>query len=181
MNFTKYKILFSTILIIFVIFSFSSCGNDITGTIKEPNLKDIYDAVVTAYGENYIPEIPMEKESLITATSIKTEDIDDFIAETTMFNVNTDTFIAIKAVKDKGIEVETALLKYQIWVANESFQYPENIAKAKASKVLRYGDYVFFIMLGASDRDEEKTDEEALTFAEEQVKIGTDVIDAMFK
>lgn len=177
----KTKGLLTTIIMILSLFSFTACGNNSGGTTKEPPLKDVYDAVVAAYGENYIPEVPMEEESLVIATGINAEDISEFIAETPMFNLSSDTFIAIKAVKGKGVDIEKSMFNYQIWVANESFQYPANLAKAKASKVLRHGDYVFFVMLGASNQAENPTEEEALNFAEEQIKIGTDAIDAMFK
>ena len=165
-------------LIALTVFSFVACGS---GSTKKPDLKDIHDAVVAAYGENYIPSVPMDKEVLVTATGVKAEDIEEFIAQTPTIDLSTDTFVAIKAVEGKGLDVETELIKYQVFVANESFQYPMNQAKAKASKVIRQGDYVFFIMLGASNPAENSTEEEALTFAKEQIKIGNDAIAAMFK
>lgn len=58
-------------------------------------------------------------------------------------------------------------------------QYPGNMAKVNASRVLRHGDYVFFLMLGAID-DAAETDEQAATFAEEQTQIAVDAIEAVF-
>ena len=181
-NIIKFNLIISKALILLLtFFSLYACGNNSVDTSKYPQLMDIYNAVVTAYGDDYRPNSPIEKESLTTITGIKTDDIDEFIAEMPMISESLDTFIAIKAIKGKGTDIETELFKYQVFVANESFQYPLNQVKAKASKVIRQGDYVFFIMLGASNPAENPTEAEALTFAEEQTKIGTDVINAMFK
>ena len=42
--------------------------------------------------------------------------------------------------------------------------------------MVRHGDYVFFVMLGAFDESENSSEEEQQKFAEEQTKIGVDVI-----
>ena len=57
-------------------------------------------------------------------------------------------------------------------------QYPMNLPKIQASEVKVYGDYVFFIMLGAAD--EEGLDEEAaLKFYQEQNQVAVKAIEGV--
>ena len=58
--------------------------------------------------------------------------------------------------------------------------YPMNVAKVQSGKVVRYGDYVFFVMLGDYDDRTDVTEEDNLKFAEEQTQIGLDVIASFF-
>jgi len=55
-----------------------------------------------------------------------------------------------------------------------------NMPKLEASQVVRHGDDVYFVMLGAYNNDE--TDEAALlTFYQDQTKIGVDMIDSYYE
>ena len=42
----------------------------------------------------------------------------------------------------------------------QAMQYPMNMPKIQASRVIRKGDYVFFLMLGYISSEEEELDEE---------------------
>ena len=68
---------------------------------------------------------------------------------------------------------------YQKVLQEDTLMYPMNIAKVQASQVVRHGDYVFFVMLGAFD-EESTTEEAQQVFADEQTKIGTDAIASFF-
>ena len=54
-----------------------------------------------------------------------------------------------------------------------------NMAKVKASEVIRHGDYVFFLMLGTYDTSIED-ENAALEAAKEANKIGVDVVNGFF-
>ena len=99
-----------------------------------------------------------------------------------MISTFVETFIGAKAKEGKGDEVETALNAYRDRLVNDTMQYPMNIAKIQASQVIRHGDYVFFVMLGApTDAAMEEGDEAALKSASENNQIAIDIIDGYFK
>ncbi|MGN9166251.1 DUF4358 domain-containing protein [Tissierellaceae bacterium HCP3S3_D8] len=144
------------------------------------DLNEIHDAVKEAYGEDYFPNRELTPEEIENLTGIKEDDMEDFIAESPMISVQADTFIAIKAKEGKGDIIEKSLEKYRTSLVEDSLQYPMNIAKVNGSKIVRHGDYVFFLMLGKIDERTEATDEERLEFAKAEVKRGEDVINEFF-
>ncbi len=139
-------------------------------------LQEIYDSVKAAYGENYIPSMMLEEQQLTEVYGINMYNVENFIAEGPMMSGHVDTFLAFKAVDGKGEDVAKDVTAYQNMQQNEALQYPMNMAKVSASQVVRHGDYVFFVMLGAFDESENSSEEEQQKFAEEQTKIGVDVI-----
>ncbi|NLC66641.1 MAG: DUF4358 domain-containing protein, partial [Clostridium sp.] len=92
-----------------------------------------------------------------------------------------DMFIAVESKEDKGDLVESDLTDYRDYMVNNAVMYPMNIAKVNASKVVKYGDYVFFIMIGEYDSRDDVTEEQALIFAKEQVDKAEKIIDSFFK
>lgn len=143
----------------------------------EISLQEIADAVKEVYGENYLPSMEMTKEDLVTQSGVKAEDIEDFIAEIPMISTHVDTFYAIKAVEGKGEDVEKALNEYRDTLIDNSMNYPMNIEKVNATQVVRHGDYVFLVMLGAIDERRSRPAD----FAKEEVQKGIDAINAFFK
>ncbi len=137
-------------------------------------LSKFHQAVKDAYGENYIPSMEFTKEELSERFGVSEDWYDDAFAEGPMMSGHVDTFVAIKAKDGKAEEVEKALNAYRDTQINDTLQYPMNIEKVNASKVLKQGNYVFFVMLGGFG--EEETEEQAKKYAEEQTQIGVDAI-----
>lgn len=151
-------------------------------TVVKINLADIHTAVKTAYGESYIPNMEYDEQTLLDIYGIGKDLYDSYIAEGPMISVHVDNFVAIEAKKGKGEEVEKLLAAYRDNLIKDSMQYPMNIAKVQASEVVRHGDYVFFIMLGAISDEAETMDEEAaLTFAKEENQIAVKTINGFFQ
>ncbi len=146
----------------------------------DPTLQEVYDDVKTAYGENYGPSMMLETQQLSEIYGINMDNVESFIAEAPMMSAHVDTFFAIKAVEGKGEDVEKDLTAYQTSQQTEALQYPMNMAKVNASQVVRHGDYVFFVMLGAFDERTDATEDQQLEFAKEQTKIGVDAIAGHF-
>ncbi len=109
------------------------------------------------------------------------KDVEKFVAKLPLMSTHVDTFIAVQAKAGKGENVEKALLANQKTIQENSLTYPMNIAKVSASKVVRYDDYVFFVMLGAFDERDEVTEAEALKFAQEENQKYLDIISSFFK
>lgn len=139
-------------------------------------LQEIYDSVKAAYGENYVPSMMLEEQQLTEVYGINMDNVENFIAEGPMMSAHVDTFMAFKAVDGKGEDVEKDLTAYQEVQQSDALQYPMNMAKVNASQVVRHGDYVFFVMLGAFDENADASEEDQLKFAQEQTKIGVDAI-----
>lgn len=147
---------------------------------KEVVLSDVVQKVKDAYGENYVPSMVIDEQMLVDLYSINIDDVDEFIGEMPMMSAHVDTFIAIKATEGKGDAIETALNDYREYVVSSAMQYPSNIEKVKASQVVRHGDYVFFVMLGAFDDNLDASEADQAKFAQEQCQIGVDAINSCF-
>lgn len=148
---------------------------------KVVDLKEVHSAVKEALGEDYYPNRELTLEEIENFTGIKEADMESFIAEAPMMNVNVDTFIAIKAKEGKGDAIEAGFEKYRKYLIEDSVIYPMNIAKVHASKIVRHGDYVFFLMLGKHDDRQEATDEERLEFAKAEIQKVEDTINKFFE
>lgn len=147
---------------------------------KEPVLDDIVKAVKDAYGEDYLPSIEISKEELTDVYGLTMENVEEVFAEGPMMSGHVDRLIAVKAAQGKGEEVEKELTAYQTILKEDTMMYPMNVARIQASQVVRHGDYVFFLILGAYGDDVNTTEEEQQKFADEQTKIGIDTIASFF-
>lgn len=150
-------------------------------TTPAPALSEIHEAVKAAYGENYLPDMPLDSELLANLKIIPADLYSEFIAEVPMISANADEFMAFKAAEGKADDLEKALNAYKDYLINESFQYPVNKVRVQASEVVRHGDYLFFVLLGPVDMEtEEQGDDAILNAAKDGVKIGVDVINGFF-
>lgn len=148
-------------------------------TAREVKLEDIYTAVKEAYGDQYIPSMEYDEQALKELFGIPADLYISYIAEGPMISVHVDNFVAIEAKEGKGEEVEKLLNTYRDYLVTESLQYPMNMSKVEASEVVRHGDYVFFVMLGAVD-DDAADEASALEAAKKSNHIGVDVINGFF-
>lgn len=171
-------------------FGLAACGNgQSTGNASQaqteaakelPELSEVFDAVKDAYGEDYLPSMEIDQETLQAAYGIDESLYEEFKGEAPMMSAHVDTFLAIRGKEGKGEEIEGILEEYRNSQIENSFQYPMNMPKLEASQVVRHGDDVYFVMLGAYNNDE--TDEAALlTFYQDQTKIGVDMIDSYYE
>lgn len=139
----------------------------------------ILDAIKEAYGENYLPSMPVEKEYLVSVMGLEEGSFTDFAGELPMISAHADMAIIVKAAEGKAADVKEKLEAYRKYLIEDSMQYPMNMPKINASKVLENGDYLGYIILGAFS-DEEADESAQADFAEEQVKIGVDAFNNYF-
>lgn len=152
-----------------------SCIVTVKKKSAKSELENILKAVKKAYGSNYRAQISMPKNELSEIVGLKSSLYDAVIAEVPLMSMNVDTFIAVHPVAGKKDEVKQVLVKYKKFLEEEVIQYPMNMPKVKASKVVTYGDYVFFIMLGKMN-DTEEDEAKLLTFYENQNDIAIKAI-----
>lgn len=146
------------------------------------DLSDIRDAVKNAYGEDYIPNMEYDDVFITETLDIEKGDYEQIVAEGPLVSFNIDTFIAVKAKADKADTVEKKLKDYRDYLVNDAMMYPTNAVKIQASKVIRHGNYVFFVCLGTIDTEtEEKGDDAILEAAKKNTKLAEDTIDKFFK
>ena len=145
-------------------------------------LSDIVQAVKDAYGENYLPSMEITEDMMSDIYGVNMDNVDEFIAEAPAISAHVDTFIAVKAKEGKGEEVEKELQAYLDYVVDNSINYPMNVAKVQSAKVVRYDDYVFYVMLGGyNDENPDATEEENVKFAQDQIQLGLDTIASFFE
>lgn len=146
-----------------------------TGSTK---LQEVRDAVAEAYGENYLPEMPLDAEMLEMVYGVKPDMYEEALGETPMISAQVDTLILVKAKEGQAAEVQAALEAYRTYQLEEGMNYPMNVPKIEASEVLVYGDYVCYLMLGVID-DSIEDEGEALTAYQEQNQIGKKVLEQL--
>ncbi len=145
-------------------------------------LSDVLDEVKQAYGEDYIPSMDYDAQAMKDLFGIGEEQYEEFFAQGPMISIHVDTLIGVRAKEGQADAVEQALLDYRKSLVEDSVQYPMNMVKVNASEVVRFGDYVFFVMLGSPDMEaEEKGEEAALESAKENNQIGVDAIEGCFR
>ncbi|OLS02333.1 DUF4358 domain-containing protein [Tissierella creatinophila] len=175
----KISILLVSVMAISFLIACTPKNNEVGN--KDVDIKAIHAKVKEELGEDYLPDTSLSLEELSDLTKVDKENVEEFIAEVPMMNVHVDTFIAIKTKDGKGEEVEKTLEEYRQYLNEESMQYPMNIAKVKSAKVVRHGDYVFFIMIGKMNEIEDQESAEALEFSEAEVKRVENIINEFFK
>lgn len=165
----------------------TACGKDTQGTSDKDvrddvAISDIYSAVKDAYGDDYLPSMQYDEEALINIVGLDSTLCEEYIAEVPMISANVDTFIAVKATDGNISKVVDVLNAYRERLVNDTMQYPMNQIKIQASRVVNYGDYAFFIMLGLVPSEVEEQDDETILAAyEEQNQKAVDVIEGMLK
>ena len=175
------KRMFTLLMALLTIFSLAACGGKEEAPAKDYSAQEIFDAIKDAYGENFIPDADMVEEEYTETYGLNMDDVAEIKAQMAMISFNPDRIVVVKSNEGKGEAVEKALTDARQNLIETGMWYPANLAKVNASQVLRNGDYVVFMMVGANNDNIEASEEEAKKFAEEQMQIGVDAFNAMFE
>lgn len=141
----------------------------------------VHQAVREAYGEMYVPGMAFDEQGLEELFGIGPELYDSFVAEGPVISTQVELFIGVQAREGKGEAVEALLNQYKRELQEGGMQYPMNLPKIEAAQVVRHGDDVYFVMLGAPTMEaEEKGEDAALESAIENNQIGIDVINDFY-
>ena len=60
------------------------------------SIEELHTAIKEAYGENYLPNMPIDQQMLTDLYGIEAEWVEDFVAEMPMIMTNVDTLIIVK-------------------------------------------------------------------------------------
>ena len=113
--------------------------------------KELRDAVVAAFGENYPAPMEMPADYLEGMYGISPDMYESYAGDMPMIMTNVDTLLVIQPKADRFEEVKTILETY---LANKTaddslrFEYPFNIGKVSAARVDVIGDCVVYTQLG---------------------------------
>lgn len=142
---------------------------------------EILNAIKAAYGEDYRPNMEINAEMLKTEFGLTSDMYKEVKAEQPMIGTHADRVVIVKAAEGKAEDVEAALITAKENKINDTLQYPMNIAKINATKVVRNGDFVAFLLVGAINENMDANEEEAKQFAEKEVEKGVKAFNDLFK
>ncbi len=100
-------------------------------------------------GDNYWPEVNLSAAELEKLTGITEDMYLDFLAERQVLDAHIDMMIIIHAKEDYVGEIERNLEAYRSGVIEQNRNHPQNLGKAKASRLETIDNYVCFVQLGA--------------------------------
>ena len=138
---------------------------------SEKSAQGLRDAIAKAYGDNYLPDQTMDADMLESEFGLKKDMYDEVVAEAPVIGFHPDRLVIVKPAKGKEADVKRALEDTLIVMKEQQMQYPVNVAKVNAGRVLEKDGYYCFMILGDTD-DTSENDDDAAKFAEEQINIG---------
>ena len=141
---------------------------------------EILNAIKEAYGEDYVPNMALDAETLNTLLNITSDQYISFAAEMPMISVRVDTVIIIEAAEGQADAIEEALNNYRKVQVEDTLQYPSNVARVNASKVVRKDNFVAFLMVGKVNENMEVSEAEAAEYEEAEVQKAVDAFNAAF-
>ncbi len=146
----------------------------------EVEVSDILAKIKEAYGENYLPDTELDEAMLGQMFNLDLSLVEAYAAEMPMISNHPDRVVIVKAKEGKGREVEEQLKAARKVLVEDSFQYPANMPKVESSQVVREGDYVGFLLVGAVNENWDASEEEQLTFAQEETQKAVDAFQSFF-
>lgn len=146
---------------------------------SEKSAQGLRDAIAKAYGDNYLPDQTLDTDTLESEFGLKKDMYDEVIAEAPVIGFHPDRLVIVKAKSGKESDVKRALEDTLLVMKEQQMQYPVNVAKVNAGRVLEKDGYYCFMILGDTD-DTSENDDDAAKFAEEQINIGVKAFNDYF-
>lgn len=112
-------------------------------------LPELKGEVKELLGDNYWPEVNLSAAELEKLTGITEDMYVDFLAERQILDAHIDTMIIIHAKEDYVGAIEQAIESYRSGLIEQNKNYPQNLSKARASRIETINDYICFVQLGA--------------------------------
>lgn len=138
-------------------------------------------AIRDAYGEEYPPDGEIPPEILGDEFGLTPGLCEEARGEMTMMSAQNDRVVVAKAAPGRADELEEALLDARRRKIEDTLQYPMNIPKTNAAQVVRQGDYVAFLLVGAPLEDIDASEQERIDHAEREVQKGVDAFNGVFR
>ncbi|MEG1846979.1 MAG: DUF4358 domain-containing protein [Lachnospiraceae bacterium] len=159
------KKIIAFVLIATIGMSLCACGNSGKNVNQEVELDTVVEAIKTAYGENYVPSMQVEDDMIAEVYGITDDMYEDIFIEVPMISAQIDTLVAVKCKEGQQQAVVDALNAYRNYLVHDSMQYPMNMTKLQASRVIEKQGFVFFVALGVIPMEVEEQGEGAVVQA----------------
>lgn len=159
----------------------SDNGDSDSSNSSDITVDDILSSIKAAYGESYMPNVEILPDFLELEFGLTSDMYVEVKAEQPMIGTHADRVVIVKAAEGKTDDVETALIAAKENKINDTLQYPMNLPKINATKVVRNEDFVCFLLVGALNDNVDATEEEAMQFAEDEVQKGVNAFNDLFK
>lgn len=179
MKIKKIALIFLSIL---MIFSFAACGkgkndnnndnkNDDNGknnTVVTATPAEIEQKIAEAVGkDNYLCNIEIDKDWLQNGFQLDMSKVESYVAkQNSIGSVNPDTVIVLKTKDGYAGDAVKALNTYYAQVVSYIRQYPFGTAKVLNARLYQSGDYVIYVIAGASYDGEDAEAENKLAVSE---------------
>ncbi len=158
--------------------SYVENGKGIRINDKKVTLMQLKKNVEDELGEKYWPEIFMTDEELEEKTGITKDMYEEFLAQTQIINANIDMMIIIRAKEDYVGTIEQKLEDYRNRMIEENQKYPQNLGKAKASRMETVKNYICFVQLGADTSVvADKGEDEIIAYCQEDNERAIDILE----
>lgn len=143
-----------------------------------PTLSELKENVKEELGNHYWPEVPISEKELEEMTGITEDMYVEFLAEEQIVDANIDLLIIIHAKEDYVGAIEDALESYRNRVIEENQKYPQNLGKAKASRMETIENYICFVQLGADTTVvADKGEKEIIAYCQEENERAIDILE----
>ncbi len=144
--------------------------DDTDAPAADVTIEQIHNAIKEAYGENYLPNMPLDPESFDLMFGVKPEWVEEMVAETPMIGFNVDTLIIVKPTEGNEENVLNTLTAYADMQKDGAVQYPMNLPKLQAIQCYAKGGYVFYYVLGVVSDDLLFGEGEYANYTEEELE-----------
>lgn len=158
--------------------SYVENGKSVRINDKKVTLIQLKKNVEEELGEKYWPEIFMTDEELEEKTGITKDMYEEFLAQTQIIDANIDMMIIIRAKEDYVGTIEQKLEDYRNRMIEENQKYPQNLGKAKASRMETVENYICFVQLGADTSVvADKGEDEIIAYCQEDNERAIDILE----
>jgi len=149
--------------------------------VRQVSLNDILAAIREAYGENYLPSEEIPPEVLETEFGLTPDMYVEAKGEMSMISTHPDRVVVVRADPGQADNVEAALNKAKESKINDEMQYPANVPKTNATQVVRSGDYVAFLLVGAPMGNVEASEEQLAEHFRGETQKGAEAFNELFE
>ena len=174
----KIKKIALILLSLVMAFSIVACGKAKDNKKKDDNGKgnttvtatpaEIEQKIADAVGkDNYLCNIEIDKDLLQNSFQLDMSKVESYVAkQNSIGSVNPDTVIVLKTKDGYASDAIKALNTYYAQVVSYIRQYPFGTAKVMNARIYQSGDYVLYIIAGASYDGEDSEAENKLAVSE---------------
>ena len=163
----------SIFLSLVLLLSLAACGTDKknadnTNTTVTATPADIEQKIIDAIGaDNYLCDTDIEESWLQNSYQLDMSKVESYVAkQNAISSVNEDVLIILKTKDGYADQAAEPLNTYFAQVVSYIRQYPFGTAKVLNARLYKVGDYVLYIIAGASYDGEDSEAENKLALSE---------------